>query len=190
MNTPTPAQALGEVLATLAPMIGKKRFTAIKYDDGTSAMEGDNDYMVAVYMCLDLVITHGQHFAGLEAEAENARETLAKALDAGGVNDDPLRKLASRASNALYWREQANQESEARAEAAEARCAEIEAKYYDAVTKYAGAVERYINALGSRDEWHAKAKTAEARALEAEGLLRDIDSVSYDRIAAFLAARG
>lgn len=91
MNTPTPAQALGDCLSVIAPMIGKKQFTVTKYDDGTSALEGDNNYMAAVCMCLDLVIKHGQHFAWLENRAELLSEDIEcfhMAMDDRGVPRD------------------------------------------------------------------------------------------------------
>lgn len=64
--------------------------------------------------------------AELEAEVEQARETLAKSLDADGMNEEQLRTLAMRASNALYWRTQTTQVAEARAIDAEARVREAE----------------------------------------------------------------
>lgn len=58
--------------------------------------------------------------AELRAELEQARNVLRKALDADIETDEPLYKLAVRASNALYWRDQMRGE-------AEARVAELEA---------------------------------------------------------------
>jgi hypothetical protein len=63
---------------------------------------------------LNAAISQLAAFDRQAAEVEYAREILAKALDAGNVKAESLRTLATRAANALYWRDQAKQESESR----------------------------------------------------------------------------
>lgn len=174
MNTPTPAQALGDCLSVIAPMIGKKQFTVTKYDDGTSALEGDNNYMAAVCMCLDLVIKHGQHFAGLEAEAAELRAW--KAEEAAF-----LMKAASMLVGTGY-----------KGDGILGGIEHLKSELAMEQRHYAQEREDYA-ALSA--EFRRQIKEAEARVREAEGLLRLwAGSLKPHKVpiqvAAFLAARG
>lgn len=207
MNTQTPAQALGEVMADIQAIMGARNFTITKFDNGDAEIAGPKDFMLAVTKCLDLVITHGKHFAGLEAEAENTRETLAKALDADGVNDEPLRMLAVRASNALYWRSVSAQEYRAKAEAAEARCAELDAEvercksqaqtnarlFHEADAAQSVAERTNEVAIGLLREVSGRVPMSKQISTKGPEWMRTRDKADremYKRIAAFLAARG
>lgn len=178
-NTPTPAQALGEVLKLWRTYIDKG--DAITEDDAHTFN----------YACAQFIDDHGQHFAGLAEENDRLHAEFDfltaqhEQCTAYMVNHRGRLVYANSGMRDAY------SDEHVRAEAAEARCAELQAKYEEAVVKYSGAADRCHLLLDAKEHWRE-------RCAEAEGLLlyiadtapRESLGDAANMLAAFLAARG
>lgn len=168
-NTPTPAQALGDALK----MIGQP-----------SDVRSDYEWQNCARECMQFLVQHGQHFAGLEAWRFELCERLGLSCAAGATwsVDDVYQLVASEERKLLD-----------RAEAAEARVRELEAE------------ASILRNAANREELNLLTRVREAEGLFLEiiesfkrsAMLAGIDPVPDPdpksiggRVAAFLAARG